>query len=284
MALRPPLPVLRLGAKAYNYLDDWALFGSARVALERVPGLRRFVPTVDGLVTISVRGFGPPLYARPGTSDLAVARQIFRAGDYAFGDVSPGHFALSWQRYNDILDRGCTPVIVDCGANVGYSAVYLSSMYPRARVIAVEPSAANAAVLERNVAAWPCIEPVRAAVSDRPGTVTVLEDETTEAWAVRTSELASKSDRDKVPALTVAELLARVAGGEPFFVKVDIEGAEAQLFRSNTEWVARTPIIAVEIHDWMLPAEGSSSSALRGLADGSREVVVRGENLFFFAL
>lgn len=279
MALRPPARLLRFGAKAYNYFDDWALFGSGRVALDRVPGMRRFVPAVDGLVTFSVQSEGAPLYARLGTSDLAVARQIFRAGDYAFGDVSPEHFALSTRLYEDILRRGRTPIIVDCGANAGYAAVYLSSLYPRARVVAVEPSAANYSVLVRNAASRPQIDPVRAAVSDRAGTVKVLEDDSTAAWAVRTAE--GEGGGDEVPAVPIVDLFARVTDGEPFFVKVDIEGAEATLFRSDTDWVARTPIISVETHDWMLPTEGSSSSTLRCLADGTREIVVRGENLFF---
>jgi len=40
---------------------------------------------------------------------------------------------------------------------------------------------------------------------------------------------------------------------EPFIAKIDIEGAEFDLFRENLEWVDATPIITIELHDWHTP-------------------------------
>ena len=63
-----------------------------------------------------------PLRCRPGTSDVAVFGQIFRD--------------LEYQCLDNARD---VSLILDCGANVGYSAAYFLTCFPRAQVIAVEP-------------------------------------------------------------------------------------------------------------------------------------------------
>lgn len=43
-----------------------------------------------------------------------------------------------------------------------------------------------------------------------------------------------------------------MSDADPFIVKVDIEGFEADLFSANTQWVGRTPIIITELHNWLI--------------------------------
>ncbi len=51
-------------------------------------------------------------------------------------------------------------------------------------------------------------------------------------------------------------------GGKPFdVVKLDIEGSESEVFRTNTElWLPTVQALVVELHEWMKP--GSSASFL----------------------
>ncbi len=66
----------------------------------------------------------------------------------------------------------------------------------------------------------------------------------------------------------------------PFLVKIDIEGFEADLFKENTEWVQKFPVLIVELHDWMLPRSANSQNFLKCVSSLDRDFVFRGENVF----
>jgi len=49
----------------------------------------------------------------------------------------------------------CDPAIdlvIDAGANVGYSVAYFAQNYPGAKIVAIEPEADNYVVLSKNIA------------------------------------------------------------------------------------------------------------------------------------
>src|SRR5579863_2728165 len=68
-----------------------------------------------------------PVRLRPGTSDVEVLWDVFARDTYRIPFRTP---------------RGPS-VIVDAGANIGITSIYFSSLYPRARVIAIEPEPSN---------------------------------------------------------------------------------------------------------------------------------------------
>jgi hypothetical protein len=78
-----------------------------------------------------------PLVCRPNTSDNPVFGQIFIEREYACLDDLPG-----------------ANLIIDCGANVGYSSAYFLSRFPECRVIDVEPDPSNFSILEKNLAPY----------------------------------------------------------------------------------------------------------------------------------
>ncbi|PWU22452.1 hypothetical protein C5B42_05960 [Candidatus Cerribacteria bacterium 'Amazon FNV 2010 28 9'] len=45
-----------------------------------------------------------------------------------------------------------TPLIVDAGAHIGLSTLYFHSLYPQAKIIAIEPNPQNLALLRKNIA------------------------------------------------------------------------------------------------------------------------------------
>jgi hypothetical protein len=65
--------------------------------------------------------------------------------------------------------------------------------------------------------------------------------------------------------------------------KIDIEGGEINLFRSNFEWVNNTPLIIFEPHDWMMPWQGSSCAIYSALVRTPRDYLGGGENVFAFS-
>ncbi len=200
-----------------------------------------------------------------------VCEQIFFNRDYAID---------RWQRHEDILKfyRECDdPVIIDAGANIGASAVWFALSYPKATVVAVEPERGNYELLKKNAAAFPSILPVNAAISANSDSL-YLTDPGTGAWGFRT---ASQPDSQsyRVDALTVEQLLAKKKG-TPFILKIDIEGAESDLFSRTPEEFDRFPLLIIELHDWMLPGKRTSRNFLNWHVQRDRDFVHHGENIF----
>src|SRR4051812_47172767 len=95
-------------------------------------------------------------------ADEGVVQQIFAQQDYSLRRLRRAGELV--EKYNEISLRA-KPLIVDCGANIGASAMYFALEYPRATIIAVEPESANFTLLEKNAEGF-SIECVRAAIAD----------------------------------------------------------------------------------------------------------------------
>jgi FkbM family methyltransferase len=256
-----------LGLRVGPALYAWA------VARRHLPGTTAWRSRAQ---RFRLPGVAHALWLRPGTSDATVLFKIFVDQEY---DVAawPAHAAALQAAHDAALAAGHVPVVVDCGANVGLSAVWFARRFPRARVVAIEPQPENFALLARNAAPWGNIVPLHAAVSDRR-TEVALVDACQGAAAWRTREQPGG-----LATVTIDDALAAVPGGVPLVVKIDIEGAEADLFRSSTGWLERTPLVAVEMHDWMLPWQGTGHAVLSALVRSPRDYLQHGENMFAFA-
>ena len=73
-------------------------------------------------------------------------------------------------------------------------------------------------------------------------------------------------------------MLTHREGCFPFAVKIDIEGAEREVFSANTEWIEHIPVIIVELHDWLLPKKATALPFLRAVSRYDRDFVQVGEN------
>jgi FkbM family methyltransferase len=191
----------------------------------------------------------------------------------------PEHHAEVERTYAQLLAEGKRPTIIDCGANVGYASIWFALKYPGAIVYAVEPEPENFAILESNAARYENIVPIKAGVSDREARLT-LQSQDGASWSWQTVE---DDERGDVEAITIDSVLARRPDCAPFIIKVDIEGHEAQLFRSNVEWAAKTPLIVFEMHDWLFPWRGTGNAIFRSLTERPRDFLMQGETIFSFA-
>ncbi len=206
--------------------------------------------------------------------DFAVIKQIFLWEDYGLGKL-PRAVELD-ERYRAIVASGRVPLIIDCGANSGMASRYFAETYKDAFVVAIEPDAGNLELarsnnLSRRVS-------FRLAGIGNSDTRANIKDPGKGNWAYRVEEEAEGN-----VALVSMNSLLRDFNTDlyvPFIVKIDIEGFEANLFEKNTEWMDRFPVLMIELHDWMLPGQGSSSSFLRQVAARNRDFVFFGENVF----
>lgn len=172
--------------------------------------------------------------------------------------------------------------IIDLGANVGYSAVWFALAYPEARIIAVEPDEENFRIARDNSSSFSNVQLVRAAISDQSGVVNIV-DPGSGPWAFRTQQSDQPWSEGEVvgtvDCVTFPDLLWNFSLEEVGLLKVDIEGAEVDLFANNPQWVERVDEIVIELHDrFRVGATRSFFSATKAFSGEE----FRGENVFVF--
>jgi len=143
-------------------------------------------------------------------------------------------------------------LIIDCGANVGYSSAYFLSRHPEATLIAVEPDADNFALLERNLAPYrDRVKAVKSAIWSHPARLKLSEVPYRDGldWARQVRE-CDPSEEGGFLATDIGTLLDQSGFERISILKMDIEGAEAVVFSRNYEaWIDRVDSIVIELHD-----------------------------------
>jgi FkbM family methyltransferase len=121
--------------------------------------------------------------------------------------------------------------------------IFLAARYPRAKIFSVEPHPENFALLKTKVETVPRILPIRGCVTGTPqSAVRFAVDQA--AWGNR---IATDSHGVLVPAITIDQLCEQNGIEKIDVLKLDIEGAEAQVLENGT-FLARTDHIIVELH------------------------------------
>lgn len=263
-------------------------FGFLRSITASIRWLSHFpLSPLSGFLLLS-----PPFIARQVVVDLT-RRSVFSIRIGSYFDWATIHeifvrleyetkfFQLETEiqkHYAEILESGKTPLILDLGANVGMASIFFSLKYPGARVIGLEPDEGNANLASSNLASFPTTEVICAAVSSKDGEISLF-DPGLGNNAFRTFGHETESV-GKIRAVGISSLFAQHASSAPFIVKIDVEGFEDALFKEDTSWIDSVKVLAIEIHDWMMPGQAVSSNLLKALGGKNRDLVFRGENLF----
>jgi FkbM family methyltransferase len=233
--------------------------------------------TAPALRPVDLDGIGR-VWVREGTSDYAVLDQIFHTEEFNISTAP--QFAWIRAAYNRTLAAGETPLVVDCGANIGLSALYFASHLPKAKIVGVEPARDNVELARKNTGHNSLIEIIEAAVHDRATTLELVNPEA-EKFAYQVREARARTVTS-VEAVTIDALMQRHGARRNLIVKVDIEGGEDALFRSNTGWLDHTDLLIVETHDWLFPGQGTSRTLFSAISGRKFEVIHKGEYISFF--
>jgi FkbM family methyltransferase len=191
-----------------------------------------------------------PVIFRYNSSDIDVFSQVFIADEY-----------------NPLTTIRDVKLIVDCGANVGYSAAYFLSKFPEAYVIAVEPDTRNYELLKENLRNYgDRVAIICSAVwSHKVGLkVCIICSGEKSEWATTVRECTYDEQAD-LEALDISTLLNQSNYDDIDILKIDIEGSEKILFSRNFEtWVNKVRTYAIELH-----GEESREIFYRALISGS---------------
>jgi FkbM family methyltransferase len=162
-----------------------------------------------------------------------------------------------------VLTRCST--IIDLGANIGLASRYLATCYSSSQIFAVEPHPANYAILVANLRdlskAGRC-KCLHAAVWDSEKPLVIDSSPTPTRYNSCTVRESTPGEQglSELSGLTIDKIIELSGFANVDLLKVDIEGAERELFRGNLDWLRRVGVIAIEFH-----GEARSSANFDGI-------------------
>ncbi len=248
-AVRPIVP--KTAYRAVSALTDW-------ISAVRVLGLSETMKLYHphtSLIELHPSNLAAPFFIRPDSSD-------------------PVEFlgTICRESYGQILPDVDPEYIVDAGANIGDSAAWLLSRYPKSQLLAIEPDVDNCELLRKNlfpygervhieqVAVWPVATMLNFGPNPQKDAREVVE-----------------SGSGDIPGVPLPDLLKKHNFPHVDLFKCDIESAEEELFSLHAdEWLSLTRFIVIEIHNppcrtaVLRACQGFSQRQFRGLTIFSR--------------
>ena len=180
-------------------------------------------------------GIAHPIHMRPGSSDGKVFLQIFVDKDYEF-------------------NLGFEPeIIIDGGANIGLTSIYLKNKYPNAKIIAVEPDAENLEVLQTNLGKYSNVFVKHAGLWSKKARGKIYDKYGVGKWGLVVEEFDGEAGQKNLmltDTLTIPDIMDEFGLDRIDLLKLDIETAEKEVFGGNyMTWLPKTKAIIIELHD-----------------------------------
>lgn len=197
----------------------------------KISGLIAFIKIKIGRTkSIKLSTIKHRIELRPFTSDVTTFKHIFVYGDYDFNAVPE------------------PKVIIDAGANVGLASVYFANKYPMAKIIAIELAPSNYQLLTKNVCRYPQIKTHNAGIWHKKE-ILKFKEEGISPWGYKVENQIQR-DGISVLSITLNEIIDTYEIQIIDILKIDIEGAEVELFSENYEhWLPKVRYLVIETHD-----------------------------------
>ena len=143
------------------------------------------------------------------------------------------------------------PVIVDLGSNIGCTIIDYSLKYPGARIIGFEMDMSNFSLCQRNIAPFKNAIVYNKAIWFENGHVRYDASTNNDAFsAITLGENNVTKDYKEIESITIATLLEQNSLQKVNFMKIDIEGAELEIFeKGDLDWLNSVDSLHIEIHN-----------------------------------
>lgn len=213
-----------------------------------------------GLSTFTKSIKGQHIFLRKNTSDIPVFRQIFMDMEYAL----PIPFIPK--------------IIIDAGANIGLFTIFMNQKYPNAKYICLEPEPNNFKQLNFNLKRIKNIEILQKALWNHNNGVNIETSSEHGEWGATTKDTGNNIG--EIPSITIDKILNEFEIDIIDILKIDIEGAEKQLFEKDAKWLKKVKLLIIELHDYTYPY--SSNNFFKNIYNMSPfDFYFKGENLIF---
>jgi len=240
------------------------------IYIGRICGIRGLLKTIiakaknsTALLEINRQDCRFSFWLRAPSSDVSTYKQVFRNKEY------------------DFIAENEPKVIIDAGANIGLASIYFANKYPNAKIIAIEPEESNFSILKRNTALYSNIISIQSALWDKNEEINLI-DPGLGKWGFMTESKNFKTNPSgiichTVNGMTIKKIMEKFNIEKINILKIDIEGAEKEVFHDTSSWIENVESIIIELHERMKP--GCNRSFYCG-TNGFDNEWLQGENIY----
>ncbi len=193
------------------------------------------------ILEFKIPGIATPVYCRSHGPDFFVLYDLLgkKRGDYPFA-APPS-------------------LIIDAGAHAGYATLFYANRWPEAQIIALEPEPSNCQLLRLNCASYPNVTILQGALWHQRTRLRIVNPDA-KSWGFRVGERAGDgAEAEPVEAYSVSDLLYLSGQSRISLLKIDIEGAELDVFSNDSNvWLDQVDAILIELHDRFRPGSRSA--------------------------
>ena len=194
------------------------------------------------------------------------------------------------------LKRAKPTVVIDIGANIGLSSLYLSNHFDSLiHAIGVEADQLNYEILKKNYKLWSSFPKKKftalnavASPSDDDVMVSDLSlnsiDKRFSASGSLRFKPSNQSSKSTILSVSLNQIIKKYSlSSERLFIKIDIEGGESYLFSKNYNWIKSVYCIAIEFHDHFDPSlVNSSKPFFKAILNYNFAIEVGKDTVFFY--
>ena len=168
--------------------------------------------------------------------------------------------------------------IIDLGANIGTESIRFGKLYPEARIIAVEAVKRNFEQLQKNISSFQKIEVSHTAIwSEKCKLKLISATDDSQGWHLEAVD--ANQDYDML-GQTFHDLMQSFKVSSIDVLKVDIEGAEMELFGNNCDqWIHNVKCLIIECPDGDSPLATSKIFKIFNDVGYTFNTYINGENL-----
>jgi FkbM family methyltransferase len=132
-----------------------------------------------------------------------------------------------YQSYYFASDKK-TPIIFDCGSNIGMSILYFKLLFPGAIIYSFEPDPESYSLIKKNISQNKLsdVHTHNIALSNETGTLKFFKEDKKGSLVMSRHQVDSHSHSIKVPCHKLSEYMNQQID----YLKIDIEGGEEQVF------------------------------------------------------
>ena len=172
-------------------------------------------------------------------SDYLVFEQIFNFKEY--------QVVLKMMQLSNF--NGKQKIIIDAGANVGYTTVFLAQGLQDTKIYAVEPSIENAGMFIENISDINNIKLYQKSLSHKKGILYTIDRKFRDGkdWSITTIP----DPKGDISGISIDEIIKDNKLDYISLLKIDLEGAERFIFNLENDltFLKITQILVLEIHD-----------------------------------
>jgi len=190
----------------------------------------------NNIVQICRADYDHPIYLRNYTMDIWIYREIFEKNEYDFSVNKEPKY------------------IIDAGANIGMASIYFANKYKKAKIIAIEPEEENYKLLKLNTEKYTNITAKNAALWNISREIALFDVGIENIGFMVGTNVSSlkpstKNFKQLIKTTTIDEIIHDFNIDFIDILKIDIEGAEKEVFESSKEWISKTRCIIAELHE-----------------------------------